>query len=115
MKEFKLEQYFLIEDLIELVKAKVERNTYYAVYSKDGDDFAPGEEIFIDKTVQADDDDNEIYPPAVLRNALTFAYSGQQFQDVVDLAFKQKPGASTREIIDALNYYSEHDDFLDLA
>lgn len=38
----------------------------------------------------------------------------EQFQDVVDLAYRQKKSASTKEVILCLNHYSKHDDFLDL-
>lgn len=114
MKQFKLSQLISIEDLIELVKARKDRTIYYDVYSKSGDDFFPEETVFIDSSVQVDDDDKEIYPPAVVNGKFRFAYSGEQFQDVVDLTMRQKPNVTSNEIIQALNYYSRHDDFMDL-
>lgn len=114
MKKFELSQLILIEDLIEFVKARKDRTIYYDVYSKNGDDFFPEETVFVDSSVQVDDDDKEIYPSAVLNRKFRFAYSGEQFQDVVDLAVKQKPNVTSFEIIKALNYYSEHDAFMDL-
>lgn len=114
MTKFELEKSMLIEELIDFVKMKADRDLYYSIYSYEGADFISGEQVFIDIPVQVDDNDNEIYPPEVLNRKLCLAYSGEQFQDVIDLAIKQKPTASSKEIIKALNYYSNHDDFLDL-
>ena len=115
MKNFELTQLISIEDLIELVKARKDRTVYYDVYTKNGDDFSLEENVFIDTTVQVDDNDKEIYPSTVSNRKFRFAYSGEQLQDVVDLAVKQKPHVTSNEIIKALNYYSEHDAFLDLT
>lgn len=114
MRKFQLQQFVSIEDLIDMVREKQEREVYYAVYSETGDDFEPGDEVFVDSNVQVNDNDEEIYPAQVVARRLRFAYSGEQFQDVVDLGIKQKPSATHAEIIGALNHYSEHDDFLDL-
>lgn len=103
-----------IESLIDCVKRRVERDISYAIYSASGDDFSPTDEVFVDENVFVTDDDEEVYPAAVVARKLRFAYSAHNFQDVVDLAVKQKPGVSDERIIEALNYYSEHDDFLDM-
>ncbi|EED99314.1 conserved hypothetical protein [Burkholderia multivorans CGD1] len=39
----------------------------------------------------------------------------EHLQDVIDLAYKQKPTASIDEVIKCLNHYSKYDDFLDLS
>jgi len=39
-------------------------------------------------------------------------YMCEHFRDVVDLAYKQKPTASSEAIIRCLNHYDKYDDFL---
>jgi len=34
---------------------------------------------------------------------------------VIDLAMRQNPKVTMEKLIECLNYYSEHDDFLDVA
>ncbi|MEN9847649.1 MAG: hypothetical protein RL368_389 [Pseudomonadota bacterium] len=114
MKKFSIPQFILLEELITYVKEKADRSISYDVYTKSGDNFSENEIVLVDSTIQVDDNDKEIYPPEAIKNNLQYAYSGDQFQDVVDLAMRQKPTATTLEIINALNYYSEHDDFLDI-
>jgi hypothetical protein len=114
MDDFRLSRFLTIETLIAYVRQRREREVGYDIYSRSGDDFSATDTVFVDHTLQADDNDREVYPEAVLTQQFRFAYSGQQFQDVIDLAFRQKPGASTCEIIAALNHYAEHDDFLNL-
>ncbi|WLE64151.1 hypothetical protein GIY62_35420 (plasmid) [Burkholderia plantarii] len=121
MSDFKHKPY-PIEDFIQIVRdkrdrsAKYDRNFLYDVYGKEEDDdrLHVGQYIFVSDTVQVNDDDEEIYPDDVKENGLTFLYSGENFQAVVDLAVKQKPAASPAEIIRCLNHYAEKDDFLDL-
>lgn len=112
---FPLQHFLSIEALIACVKQQQDRAVAYAVYSATGDDFSAGEQVFVDHTVQVSDADEEIYPAHVIAQNLRFAYSGEQFQDVVDLAIAQKPSATDADILAALNHYSTHDDFLDLA
>lgn len=114
MKKFSIPQFISLEELITYVKEKADRSISYDIYTKNGDDFSEKEIVFVDSTIQVDDNDKEVYPPEVIKNSLQYAYSGDQFQDVIDLAIRQKPTATTLEIINALNYYSEHDDFLDM-
>ncbi|MEJ8852793.1 hypothetical protein WKW82_39815 [Variovorax rhizosphaerae] len=73
-----------------------------------------GINVFVIETVGFDDGDNEVYPANVKANNLELGYSRDHFQDVVDLAFKQKPNALAHEVVRALSHYAEHDDFLDL-
>lgn len=111
---FRLNAFLHIESLINCVKARQERDAGYAVYSATGEAFHPCDEIFVADAVRVDAQGRESYPEPVTQRALRFAYSGERFQDVVNLAFRQKPDATHAEIIRALNHYDAHDDFLDL-
>jgi hypothetical protein len=58
-------------------------------------------------------DDVEVYPPEVSAAGLRLLYSGDQFTDVVEVAFDQVRDASPVQIAESLRYYAEHDTFLD--
>ncbi|MEM5368571.1 hypothetical protein V4C53_21370 [Paraburkholderia azotifigens] len=115
MNGFVVNRFYKIEDLIELVKNKKDRDATYMIYvSSDTDDFEPGMEVYVGDVPSFDDEDNEVMPESVIKLGLESGYMREHFQDVVDLACKQKPNASTEEIVRCLNHYAEHDDFLDL-
>ncbi|WP_232451368.1 hypothetical protein [Burkholderia ubonensis] len=111
-----------IDDFIALVRAKADRSEgydptcLYDVYGEDtdGDDFRVAQTIYVGDTVQVDGDDREIYPEPVSALGYVFLYSGEHFQDVVDLACRQKPDASIEDIVRCLNHFGRYDDFLDL-
>jgi hypothetical protein len=54
-------------------------------------------------------------PDQVNDRSLAHLYPGENFQAVVDLAHKQKPNAATEEVIQCLNHYANHNNFLDLS
>ena len=70
--------------------------------------------LFIGDTTEFDDDGNDVLPEAARLQNVEYGYHPEQFQDVGDLAFEQKPEASTEEIVRCLNHYAERDCFLDL-
>ena len=121
MSKFKNKEY-RIDDFIALVREKRDRAVgyniayLYDIYGDDSDDegFRAGMTLYIGDTVQADDNGQEFYPPAINDLGYVFLYSGENFQAVVDLAYRQKPAASVEEIVRCLNHYAKHDDFLDL-
>jgi hypothetical protein len=103
-----------LSELIELVKNKQDRSTRYAIYGVDSGKMLANAKYYLDDPVFVNDDDEEVFPKFVVDNGLDLIYSSERFQDVVDLAYRQKPSASVDEIIAALNYYDDNDDFLDL-
>ncbi|MDN7877702.1 DUF7716 domain-containing protein [Burkholderia aenigmatica] len=113
---------FTLAEFIAVVRAKAERRErydpawLYDVYGKDGDAaLHPQQTIYIGDTVQVDDEDREIYPERVAELGYVFQYSCEHFQDVVDLAYRQKPDASIEDVVRCLNHFDRHDDFLDLS
>jgi len=70
--------------------------------------------VYIGDTVQATDEGEEIYPKEVIKK-FSFLYSCENFQAVIDLATSQDSQVSHEKLIECLNYYSDHDDFLDIA
>jgi len=91
----------------------VYRDNGWCVYSSEEDVFL--ESIcYIDDYPEFDDDDNEIYSEYVLNNNMELIYRDEMIQDVVIACLNQKDDVSLSEIMEALNYYDEYDDFLEL-
>lgn len=111
LETFRLNAFFTVEALIECVKAGQETGIYYDIYSASGEAFHAGEQVYI-----VDPETGEGDPLAFQVNGVTlhYAYAGDQFRSVVELAVEQKPAVSAEDIIRALNHYSDYDDFLDM-
>ena len=43
---------------------------------------------------------------------LQLVYYGEQLIDVFSVALEEKPDASLQDLVDALNYYQQHDSFM---
>lgn len=56
----------------------------------------------------------EIFPSIVMDKNLTVAYIGESFMDVISLAYEQRNDADYKQYVEALNYYYNHDTFMDL-
>ncbi|WP_144630609.1 hypothetical protein [Bordetella genomosp. 13] len=109
-------KFYPIEELISMVRAGADRDVAYAVYAHSGAESAySGMLLFAGQTRDLDEEGNAVLPEIVTLAGLAHFYSADQFQDVVDLAFNQKPDASMQEVINCLNHYAEKDDFLDLV
>lgn len=111
LKTFQMDAFFTMEELIDCVKAGQETDTDYDIYSASDEPFQAGEQVYIACPETGEDDP---LPFQVNGVTLHYAYAGDQFRSVVELAVEQKPEVSAGEIIRALNHYSEYDDFLDM-
>ncbi|HDR9587351.1 TPA: hypothetical protein QDC22_004999 [Burkholderia stabilis] len=115
MSSFNVNKFYKIENMIEFVKNKKDRDAIYMIYvPEDTDDLQLGMNVYVGDVPDFDDDDNEVLPESVVTMGLEIGYRREHFQDVVDLAYKQKPTASSEEVIRCLNHYATYDDFLDL-
>ena len=57
-------------------------------------------------------EDRDIYPADVVEQDLQLVYYGEQLIDVLTVALEEKPDASLQDLVDALNYYNQHDNFM---
>jgi hypothetical protein len=112
---------WILSDFIKFVQEKKDRspnynaNYYYDIYAPDNDDqLSPEIIIYVGNTVEVDDDNHETFPQAVTEMNFWIKYSCDNFQDVIDLATKQNPNISISKVVECLNYYNEHDTFLDI-
>ncbi|MBJ9657408.1 DUF7716 domain-containing protein [Burkholderia multivorans] len=115
MNGFVLNTFYKLDDLIALVRDKWDRDAVYMVYvEKDTEDLRCGMDVYVGDVPDFDDEDNEVLPESVTELALEQGCMREHLQDVVDLAYIQKPTASIEEIVQCLNHYSKYDDFMDL-
>ena len=57
-------------------------------------------------------EDCDVYPTDVVERKLQLVYYGEQLLDVLSAALEEKPDASLQDLVDALNYYNQHDSFM---
>ena len=57
-------------------------------------------------------EDRDVYPMDVAEQDLQLVYYGEQLIDVLTVALEEKPDASLQDLVDALNYYQQHDSFM---
>ena len=57
-------------------------------------------------------EDCDVYPTDVAEQDLQLVYYGDQLIDVLAAALEEKPNASHQDLVDALNYYQQHDSFM---
>ena len=55
---------------------------------------------------------SDVYPADASEQDLQLVYYGEQLIDVLAVALEEKPDASLQDLVEALNYYNQHDSFL---
>lgn len=102
-----------LSQIIEAMKKQDDRNDLFCLYAPvDSGQLEDDAEYYVDDYPDVVNDQS-VYPEFVRNNKLHLIYYGQQFADVIDNALDQKPNASVKELVSALNYYMKNDDFLD--
>ena len=57
-------------------------------------------------------EDCDLYPTEVVEQDLQLVYYGEQLIDILIVALEEKPDARLQDLVDALNYYNQHDSFM---
>lgn len=57
-------------------------------------------------------EDRDVYPTEVAEQNLKLVDDGEQLIDVLAVALEEKPDASCRDLVDALNHYNRYDSFM---
>lgn len=71
-------------------------------------------ECYIDEYPEVTDDDEEIYPEFIVENDYELVYTGEMLQDVIVSALSRKKNATNEELMETIDYYDEHDTFLEI-
>ena len=100
-----------LEQIIEQVRADESSSDDFCLYGKEDGELA------LDRLYWVSDypdviEDRDIYPADVVEQDLQLVYYGEQLIDVLTVALEEKPDASLQYLVDALNYYNQHDNFM---
>ena len=104
-------QEFSLEQIIEQVRVDKLVSDDFCLYGKEDGELA------LDRLYWVSDypdvvEDRDIYPADVVEQDLQLVYYGEQLLDVLSVALEEKPDASHQDLVEALNYYHQHDSFM---
>ena len=100
-----------LEQIIEQVRVDQLVSDDFFLYGKED------EELALDSLYWVSDypdvvEDSDVYPADVAEQDLQLIYYGEQLIDVLSVALEEKPEASHQDLVEALNYYQQHDSFM---
>ena len=100
-----------LEQMIEQVRADESSSDDFCLYGKEDGELA------LDCLYWVSDypdviEDRDIYPADVVEQDLQLVYYGEQLIDVLSVALEEKPDASHQDLVEAMNYYQQHDSFM---
>lgn len=100
-----------LEQIIEQVRLNESSSDDFCLYGKEDG------ELLLDRLYWVSDypdvvEDRDVYPTDVAEQDLQLVYYGEQLLDVLTVALEEKPDAILQDLVDALNYYNQHDNFM---
>ncbi|MQQ51805.1 hypothetical protein GEZ89_02245 [Streptococcus mitis] len=100
-----------LEQIIEQMRVDESSSDDFCLYGKEDGELA------LDRLYWVSDypdvvEDRDVYPTDVAKQDLQLVYYGEQLFDVLSVALEEKPDASCKDLVEALNYYQEHDSFM---
>ena len=100
-----------LEQIIEQVRVNEYYSDDFCLYGKEDGELA------LDRLYWVSDypdvvEDRDVYPMDVAEQDLQLVYYGEQLIDVLTVALEEKPDASLQDLVEALNYYNQHDCFM---
>ena len=103
-------QEFSLKQIIEQMRVDESSSDDFCLYGKEDGELA------LDRLYWVSDypdvvEDRDVYPTDVAEQDLQLVYYGEQFFDVLSVALEEKPDASPQDLLEALNYYNQHDNF----
>ena len=100
-----------LEQIIQQMRLDESSSDDFCLYGKEDG------ELVLDRLYWVSDypdvvEDCDVYPTDVAEQDLQLVYYGEQLFDVLSVALEEKPDASPQDLLEALNYYQEHDSFM---
>ena len=100
-----------LEQIIEQVRVDQLASDDFCLYGKEE------RELKLDSLYWVSDypdvvEDRDVYPADATDQHLQLVYYGEQLIDVLAVAIEEKPDASLQDLVEALNYYNQHDCFM---
>ena len=109
--EMRKHQVLSLEQIIEQMRVDESSSDDFCLYGKEYGELA------LDRLYWISDypdvvDDRDVYPTDVAEQDLQLVYYGEQLIDVLTVALEEKPDASHQDLVEALKYYQQHDNFM---
>ena len=100
-----------LEQIIEQMRVDESSSDDFCLYSKEDEELAL-ERLYWVSDYPGVVEDRDVYPADVVEQDLQLVYYGEQLIDVLSVALEEKPDASCRDLVDALNHYNRYDSFM---
>ena len=100
-----------LEQMIEQMRVDESSSDDFCLYGKEDGELAIERLYWVSDYPDAVED-RDVYPADVAEQDLQLVYYGEQLFDVLSVALEEKPDASCQDLVDALNYYNQHDSFM---
>ena len=100
-----------LEQIIEQVRVNEYSSDDFCLYGKEDGELALDRLYWVSAYPDVVED-SDVYPADVAEQDLQLVYYGEQLIDVLAVALEEKPDASCRDLVEALNYYQQHDSFM---
>ena len=110
-EEMRKHQELSLEQIIEQVCVDKLVSDDFCLYGKEDGELALARSYWVSNYPDVVED-RDIYPADVVEQDLQLVYYGEQLIDVLSVALEEKPDASHQDLVDALNYYNQHDNFM---
>ena len=110
-EEMRKHQELSLEQIIEQMRVDESSSDDFCLYGKEYGELA------LDRLYWISDypdvvEDRDVYPTEVPEQNLQLIYYGEQLIDVLTVALEEKPDASHQDLVEALKYYQQHDNFM---
>lgn len=100
-----------LEQIIKQVRANQLSSDDFCLYGKEDGELALARLYWVSDYPDVVED-RDVYPTEVTEQDLQLVYYGDQLIDVLAVALEEKPNASPQDLVDALKYYQQHDNFM---
>lgn len=100
-----------LEQIIEQVRVDKLSSDDFCLYAKEDGELTLNSLYWVSDYPDVVED-RDVYPTDVAEQNLQLVYYGEQLIDVLIVALEEKPDASLQDLVDALNYYNQHDNFI---
>ena len=100
-----------LEQIIEQVRVDQLVSDDFCLYGKEDGELALARSYWVSNYPDVVED-RDVYPTEVTERDLQLVYYGEQLIDVLSVALEEKPEASHQDLVEALNYYQQHDSFM---
>ena len=100
-----------LEQIIEQVRMDKLVSDDFCLYGKEDGELALDRLYWVSNYPDVVED-RDVYPADASDQHLQLVYYGEQLIDVLAVALEEKPNASHQDLVEALNYYNQHDSFM---